>query len=355
MVITKLMTIFPIVLLFIFHTSTAQTRIKAGYWYTGSEFPSFRRVVGDKTYVSTFATAVKKSNPSVIPLLSIWTPNGEYGNSANSSEFLTMTEDPSYRKNFIESSIKTARRYGFEGLDLYVTTLLSTTENMNTSNLGVLFDEWRVAVDSEMKKSTNQEKLILTMAGLYSPELNSVSYPVESVSRSFDWVHVRSYDYHTPLTENFTAAHGALYDPSSHVNTDYGINEWIKRGLPASKLVVGLAYHGYAWTLVDPTNSAIGAPAKGVAITRDGSVSYEYIKKYLRTYGVKPVYNSTYVMNYVKLVLCGLGLMTWKLLELKLSMRKQKGFLVTMHHKCRMITTGNSRKLLVSIDSGKYR
>ncbi|KAI3709587.1 hypothetical protein L2E82_39353 [Cichorium intybus] len=343
------MTIFPIVLLFIFHTSTAQTWIKAGYWYTGSEFPVpninsalFTHLIcafayinpsthelflraSDDPYVSNFAATVKKSNPSVIPLLSIWTPNGEYGNNENSSEFLTMTENPSYRKNFIESSIKTARRYGFEGLDLYVTTLLSTTENMNTSNLGVLFDEWRVAVDSEMKKSTNQKKLILTMAGRYSPELNSVNYPVDSVSRSFDWVHVRSYDYHTPLTENFTAAHGALYDPSSHVNTDYGINEWIKRGLAASKLVVGLAYHGYAWTLRDPTNSAIGAPAKGVAITRDGSVSYEYIKKYLRGYGVKPVYNSTYVMNYCEIGSFWIGFDDVEAIRVKVEYAKAKG------------------------------
>ena len=30
-----------------------------------------------------------------------------------------------------------------------------------------------------------------------------------------------------------------------------------------SKLVLGLPYHGYAWTLVDPKDNAMGAPALG--------------------------------------------------------------------------------------------
>ncbi|KAJ0541063.1 putative protein kinase RLK-Pelle-DLSV family [Helianthus annuus] len=280
-------------LLFIFlslqwKTSRSQTWIKAGYWYTGSEYPipninsplfthlicafayinpSTHELVlsaSDQPYVSTFASMVKKSNPSVKPLLSIFTQNGNLGDGGNSSNFLLMTADPAYRKSFIRSSIKMARLYGFEGLDLYVTTLLRTKGNM--SNLGILFNEWRVAVD--------QEKLILTMGAHYSPELDLVSYPVDSVCKNFDWVHILSYDYHTSKIDNFTAAHSALYDPSSKVNTDYGIKEWIKRGLPASKLVLGLAYHGYAWTLMDPKDNGIGAPAKGIAITRDGTMSW---------------------------------------------------------------------------------
>ncbi|KAJ9551121.1 hypothetical protein OSB04_015166 [Centaurea solstitialis] len=124
------------------------------------------------------------------------------------------------------------RIHGFQGLDLYVTTLLTTSGNM--MNLGTLFDEWLVA-------------------------LNLISYPIDSVSRDFDWVHIRSYDYHSPLTDNFTAEHTPLYDPSSR-------------------------YQGN------------GAKAKGMAITRDGLLSYEYIKRYLRGYRVKSVYNSTYLL-----------------------------------------------------------
>ncbi|KAJ9544033.1 hypothetical protein OSB04_023740 [Centaurea solstitialis] len=102
------------------------------------------------------------------------------------------------------------RLNGFQGLDLCFTTLLTTGGNMT--------------------------------------KLNSVGYPIDSVCRNFDWVQIRSHnDYHTPLTNNFTAA---LCDPLNRVNTDYGINEWIIRGLAASQLVLGLAYGvGYSVSL----------------------------------------------------------------------------------------------------------
>ncbi|KAF5789323.1 putative protein kinase RLK-Pelle-DLSV family [Helianthus annuus] len=314
------MSILPLLFLFIsqslWKTSASQTWIKAGYWYTQSEYPipnintalfthlicafayinpstnELILITSDEPYVSTFASTVKKSNPLVKPLLSIRTQNEYYGTNKNSSLFLSMINNPAYRKTFIESSIKMALDHGFEGLDLYITTLLSTKGNM--TNLGILFNELRHAVD--------QEKLILTMGGHYSPEFDLQSYPVDLVSKNFDWVHIKAYAYHTPLVDNFTAAHAALYDPSSPVNTDYGVNEWIKRGLPASKLVLGMSYHGFAWTLVDPKDNGFGAPAKGVAITDDGTVGYKHIKQYLRSYGVNSVRNSTYVVNY-----CAIG------------------------------------------------
>nr|GEU86007.1 G-type lectin S-receptor-like serine/threonine-protein kinase At1g11330 [Tanacetum cinerariifolium] len=335
------MAILPFVILFILNTSKAQTWIKAGYWYTGSEFPVpninsalFTHLIcafayinpsthelflrdSDEPYVSTFASTVKTTNPSVIPVLSIWTQNGYYGINGNSSNFLNMAENSSYRKRFIESSIKMARLHGFKGLDLYVTTLLNTKGNM--TNLRPLFDELRVAVDTQ--------NLTLTMGSHYSPENDGLSYPVDSVGRNFDWVHVRSYDYYTSLNTNITAAHSALYDPSTKVSTDYGINEWIKRGLPARKLVLGLAYHGYAWTLVDPKDSGIGAPAKGVAITRDGSMSYDYIKKYMRSYGVNSVYNNTYVINSCVIGAFWIGFDDVEAIRAKVAYAKKKGLL----------------------------
>ncbi|PWA35228.1 glycosyl hydrolase family protein with chitinase insertion domain-containing protein [Artemisia annua] len=229
-----------------FSTSTTQqTWIKAGYWFTGSSFPIpniksglFTHLIcafayinasnhelflfqSDESYISTFASTVKSNNPKVTPLLSIWTENG------------------------------------------------------NMTNLGTLFDEWRVAIDSELKES----------------------------------------------------AHTALYDPSSRVNTDYGINEWVKRGLPANKLVLGLAYHGYGWTLLDHNVNGIGAPAKTGSIIGDGSLSYDAIRKYLRSYNIDPVYNSTYVINYFTFGSSWVGFDDVESIRAKVAYAKEKGLL----------------------------
>ncbi|CAK9177371.1 unnamed protein product [Ilex paraguariensis] len=290
----------------------AQTWIKSGYWYSGSEFPvpdinsalfthlmcSFADInssthelsisPSNQPYFSTFTTIVKKRNPSIKTLLSVW------GSRTNSSVMSSMASQPSYRKSFIDSSIKTAQLYGFHGLDLW---WISPESGSDMTNMAILLDEWRSAVNS-LKRKSGESELSLTMAVHYTPTLDSITYPIDSIKRNLDWVHVKSFDYYLPSRDKFTGAHSALYDPSSNISTDFGVKEWISKGLPASQLVLGLPYHGYAWTLADPKNNTMGAPALGLAITADGSMSYKYIKWYIRSYGAVPVYNATYVVNY---------------------------------------------------------
>ncbi|KAF7153915.1 hypothetical protein RHSIM_Rhsim01G0187500 [Rhododendron simsii] len=137
------------------------------------------------------------------------------------------------------------------------------------ANMAALFDEWGLAIESESGNSSGSQ-LILTMV------------------KNLDWVHVMPEGYYKPSWWNYTAAFAALYDPGSEVSTEYGINAWIDGGLSANKLVLGLPFYGYAWTLANPNDSAIGAPAKGSAITDDvtlvlvyatcGYVPPEYVK-----------------------------------------------------------------------------
>ena len=231
-----------------------------------------------------------------------------------------MLNQSSCRKSFIESSIKTARQYGFQGIDLF---WLWPNTASDMTNMGILLDEWRAAVDSELRNSS-ESKLILTMALYYLPSFEFGSYPIGSIQRNMDWAHVVAYDYHLPLNEKFIHAHAVLYDPSSNVNTDYGIRGWLAKGFPPNKLVFGLPYHGYAWTLVNPKENAIGAPSSGRAETEDGSMSYKDIKSYIRGYNAKTIFNATFVMNY-----CIIG-STWinfddgESIRVKISYAKQK-------------------------------
>ncbi|KAG5564159.1 hypothetical protein RHGRI_000373 [Rhododendron griersonianum] len=294
------------------NSSESQTWIKAGYWLSDSEFPvpkidsslfthlicAYARINSstfelsilppDETRFSTFTDIVRLKNPTIITLLSIWTQD------SNFETFFSMTSQPSHRSSFIESSIQRARLYGFDGLEL--NGVKPGTSMNNMTDVGNLFDEWRSAINRESKNST-RSPLILIMEGHYMPSQNTTSYPLDSIRRNLDWVNIRAYDYHSPTNESFTGAHSALYDPSSNLNTDYGIKEWIRRGLPAKQMVLGLAYYGYSWTLVDPTDNRIGSPARGT-IREDGKMNYKYIRLFWKCYGEKVLYNSTYVTNY---------------------------------------------------------
>ncbi|PON38032.1 Mitogen-activated protein kinase kinase kinase [Parasponia andersonii] len=336
-----------------FHNSSAQTWIRAGYWYAGSESPipdinsalfthllcafanvnssTYRLSIpsADEQYFSGFPDFVKRRNPAIKTLLSVWNGQAEtykaiVGDKGNYSVLSSMVDKPSNRKSFIDSSIKTARLYGFEGVDLFWLYPNSTSD---MSNVGILLDEWRAAVDSESRNST-QSKLVLTMALRYVPDGKSMSYPIESLKRNLDWGHVVAYDYHLPTKENVTGAHAALYDPYSHKNTDYGVRKWLSSGFPSEKLVLGLPFHGYAWTLANPkANNGVGSPASSLAVTQDGSMSYQYIKRYTRSYRAEIVYNASYVVNYCVIGATWIGFDDVEAVKAKITYAKEKKLL----------------------------
>ncbi|KAM4133373.1 hypothetical protein ACJW30_01G323200 [Castanea mollissima] len=324
--------------------SEAQTWIKSGYWYSGTRSPisdinsalythlicAFAHVnsssyelsvsSSDEQYFFTFTDTVRQKNPSVTTLLSIG------GADANHTTLSNMVSKASYRKSFIDSSIKIARLYGFQGLD-FGWNSANTSSDM--TNMGLLFQDWRAAVNSEAKNSS-QKYLILTAAVHFSPDLNSVSFPVDSIRSNLDWVHIIAYDYHLPGWSNYTGAHAALYDPSSNANTDYGIGAWIGRGLPASKLVLGLPFYGYAWTLKNPNDNGIGAPATGpaaIAIKGGGAIRYYRIKSYVQSYGAAIMYNATYVVNYCIVGSTWIGFDDVEAVRMKVSYAREKKLL----------------------------
>ncbi|TXG66874.1 hypothetical protein EZV62_008149 [Acer yangbiense] len=272
----------------------------------------------DEKYFSTFTDTVKQKNPSVTTLLSVGGPRAEY------SIFSSMVNNSFNRKSFIDSSITTARRYGFEGLDFF---WVSAETASDMSSLSILFKEWRAAITLEARNSSKSE-LIMTAVFGYSPDAYSETLPIDSMQQYLNWIHVNTNDYSTPKDSgNFTAAPSALYDPTKIENTDSGIRGWIEAGLSANKLVLCLAYYGYAWKLVNSTDNGIGAPAYGPAISVDGFMEYNQIKNYIEQFKLHVIYNSTYVVNYCTVESSWIGFDDAEAIRAKVSYAKKKGLL----------------------------
>ncbi|XWS72598.1 hypothetical protein CRYUN_Cryun02cG0053700 [Craigia yunnanensis] len=339
--------IFLLLLLFLpfkLQCSSSQTWIKAGYWYSiGGPLPisdinsalfthlfcafayvnstSYQLLINSSNEqpFSNFTNILKLKNPSITTLLSIWVGKSE------STTFSLMINQTSHRKSFIESSVKTARLYGFHGLDLSGVVPRNDT---NMTSFGTFLDEWRAEVASESRNS-GKTQLLLTMSARRMPIVNSVSYPIDSTKRNLDWVNVVAYDYYVPTVDSFTGVHAALYGPLGRANTDAGIREWLQRGFSADKLVLGLPYHGFAWTLVNSGDNDIGSPASGPAVTIDGSMGYKLIKSFIKNYGygVESVYNSTYVVNFFKIGSKWINFDDVEAIKAKVSYAKAKGLL----------------------------
>ncbi|XP_054806482.1 class V chitinase-like isoform X2 [Prosopis cineraria] len=268
---------------------------------------------------STFTHTVKLQNPSVTTLISI-RGGGEY-----SSIFSSIINSSSHRKSFIDSSIRTARLYGFQGIDLCG---VGPSAGSELNNLGTLLEEWREALTSEARNSSKPE-LVLVMEGYYFPAGKSLSYPFDSMRRNLDWVQFVAYDYYLPTKNNFTGFHAALYSPSGWDNTDTGIKEWKSRGFSSSKLLIGLPYHGYAWMLQNPANSTMGAPASGPGLTKDGSVGYKLIKSYIKSFGEasSEQYNSSVVANQFQVASTWINFDDVEAIRAKVSYAKRNGLL----------------------------
>jgi len=41
---------------------------------------------------------------------------------------------------------------------------------------------------------------------------------------------------------------------------DYSVNQWLRGGVPASKLLIGIPMYGRTYTLVNPDDHGLGAP-----------------------------------------------------------------------------------------------
>ncbi|XP_030456426.2 receptor-like serine/threonine-protein kinase SD1-6 [Syzygium oleosum] len=334
---------FFIFFLCLYPSLEEQTWVKSGYFYAGSEIPVsdidsslFSHLIcafasiGSSTHplsfnasfeqiFSTFTSTVKRKNPSITTLLSVWA-----GGEA-SSALASMLGEFSSRSSFIESTIEKARLYAFSGIDLFG---VLPSGSINMTNLSALLGEWRDGVDAESRKS-GKPRLLLVMGVYCQAIVDSVSYPLDSIQRYLDWVHLIAYDYHLPTREKFALPHAALFDPASHNNTDFCITWLLTRGFPARKLVLGLPYHGYAWQLEDSRDDAIGHPTVGPAVTADGSYGYKTVRSFIRDfgYGASSVYNGTYVVNFFRKGLIWINFDDVEAIRAKVTYAKGKGLL----------------------------
>ena len=297
------------------HFSAGQTVVQAAYWFPGSGFPvssidstlfthlfcafadlnptTYQVTISSSNTAqfSTFTQTVQQKNPSVQTLLSIG------GGGADATTFASMASQASTRKSFIDTSITLARSNNFNGLDLDWEYPSTATE---FTNLGLLLNEWRAAVASESTSSGNSP-LLLVAAFFYSSNYYSLNYPIQAITNSLDWVNVMAYDFYAPpsySSPNLTGPPAALYNPTSQVSGDSGIKSWIQAGVPAQKLVLGVPFYGYAWTLVNANDNGIFAPANGAAISSDGSITYSQIKDFITQNSATAVFNSTIVTDY---------------------------------------------------------
>ena len=191
--------------------------------------------------------AIKKASPNLNMHLSV----GGWGCDG----FSQMSAVPERRKIFIASVMESVRTRGFDGIDIdweYPIGPDSGLEIAHTPEDGehymALLKELREAFN-EYEKETGKYITLSTAVPAnpwYVKKLNAAK-----VASLVDSIKLMSYDYFGIWTK-YTGHHAGLYlNPSNkdpdNWSTEQAVDMFLNAGVPAEKIIVGLAFYGRAW------------------------------------------------------------------------------------------------------------
>jgi len=138
--------------------------------------------------------SLKKTNPKLRTLLAVG------GWAMGMADFTKMVKTDDKIADFVQSSIKYLRKWGFDGLDLdfeYPGIEWRGSPNSDKQGFTKLCQMLRAAFEAEALKS-GRERLLLTAAVAGAKATIDKAYEVDKVAASLDWFNLMTYDLHGP-------------------------------------------------------------------------------------------------------------------------------------------------------------
>ncbi|MFD3945072.1 glycoside hydrolase family 18 protein [Streptomyces sp. NPDC058579] len=152
-------------------------------------------------------------------------------------------------------------------------------------NFTALVREFRTQLDAyekerQRERGGKRKHYELTAFVPTAPAKIDAGFEVPKIMRDLDFVNLQGYDFHGPW-ESTTAQQSALFAKSGDFSVDQTVNDWLRRGAPARKLVVGMPFYGQGWTGVSGGGTGLGRPATGPAPATwaNGYEDYKVLKK----------------------------------------------------------------------------
>lgn len=191
--------------------------------------------------------------------------------------FSKMASTKTSRAKFISSAITYAHTHGFDGVDIdweYPAFEPQGGSPEDTENFTALLREFRAAIEADQ----NSKKLLLTIAAPAGEEKFTL-LELNKIHKYVDFINLMCYDLHGSW-DKVTNPHTSLYSVYSNNSTDTAVTHYLAAGVPAQKLVLGLAAYGRTWTAPNGAtkygDAADGAGEAGVCTQERGFLnSYE--------------------------------------------------------------------------------
>lgn len=256
----------------------ALTRIN----YAFANIKSGKAVLGYSQDAANLAllTGLRKQNPALQILLSVggWSWSGNFSDAA-----LTQSS----RQIFIASALDLIERYNLDGLDVdweYPDQpgAGNVHRREDTQNFTLLLKELREQFDASTR--TLHRRLYLTIAAGASDEYLQKT-EMSKVQNYVDTVNLMAYDFYMPGSDHITGNSAPLFTSPSdpkHMSADASIQAYEKAGVPASKIVLGVPFYGWAWRDVADQNHGLFQHDKGGS---DANLSYDIIVRTMLNHG----------------------------------------------------------------------
>ncbi len=204
--------------------------------------------------------ALKQRNPGLKILISI----GGWEADGFSDAALTRKS----RSAFAESAVTFLRHHGADGLDLDweypgqgVAGIKFRAEDRQ--NFTLLLKELRDELDeaSDDDDRAAEDRYLLTIASADREYFEHTE--MDKLHVYLDWINIMSYDFFNSLTKT-TGHHAGLYASEFAAPTDRtadaSVRQHLAAGIPADKLVLGVAFYGRGFSGVDPANNGLNQP-----------------------------------------------------------------------------------------------
>ncbi len=264
--------------------------------YAFARIKDGRMVEGFSTDAANLAqvTALRRENPGLLVLISVggWTWSDGFSDAA-----LTKRS----RAVLIESAIDFLKRYDLDGLDLdweYPGQAGSghSFRSEDKQNFTLLIAELRARLDQETRKT--RRKFYLTIAAGASDEYLTHT-EMAKVQKYVNAVNLMTYDYYGAESDAVTGNHAALMtDPADpkKASADASVKAFERAGVPARKILLGVAFYGKPWGDVSNVNHGLFQPGRPDA---GGDVPYSAIKGSLLEQGFTRYWDATAQAPYL--------------------------------------------------------
>jgi chitinase len=214
----------------------------------------------------------KRSEPHLVALMSV-------GGWGGSDGFFAMASSAANRAAFVRSAMRFLQQHpAIDGLDIDwehpggngAANGVALGSAEDGANFVALLADLRAAF-YVLGRERGRRVLLTAAVNVTQPVLRRIDW--RAAAPLLDRVFMMSYDYHggwTPRTGHHAALRSGV--PPADDSLQESVAALRAQGVPANKLVAGVAFYGRAWRGV--ARPRAGEPASGTALSDDGSITW---------------------------------------------------------------------------------